>query len=54
MNILKKRKAKLKLKTIDTIALTAMCLIPAAFVIAFAYVPMFGIVLAFKQFRFDK
>ena len=42
------------MKTIDTITLTAMCLIPAAFVIAFSYVPMFGIVLAFKQFRFDK
>lgn len=49
-----RKKRRVKLKTIDTVSLTLMCLIPVAFVIAFNYVPMFGIVLAFKDYRFDK
>lgn len=42
------------LQTVDTISLTAMCLIPAVFIFLFSYVPMFGIVLAFKNFRYDQ
>lgn len=48
----KKRKAKLKRR--ETFALTLMCLIPVVLKFAFDYVPMFGIVLAFKDFRYDK
>lgn len=50
----RRKKGRMKLKTRETIALTIMCLVPACFVIAFSYVPMFGIVLAFKSYRFDK
>ena len=42
------------LKTVDTVTMTLMCLIPAFFIFLFSYVPMFGIVLAFKDFRYDK
>ena len=42
------------LKTVDTVSMTLMCLIPAFFIFLFSYVPMFGIVLAFKDFRYDK
>lgn len=34
--------------------LIGMCLIPAAVVFAFNYLPMFGLVLAFKDFRYDQ
>lgn len=45
-------KKKLTLK--ENIFLTAMCLLPAAFIFVFKYMPMFGVVLAFKDFRYNK
>lgn len=43
-----------KLSAKENIFLTGMCLLPAAFVFVFSYLPLFGIVLAFKDFRYDK
>ena len=43
-----------KLSTKETLFLTGMCFLPAAFVFVFKYMPMFGVVLAFKDFRYDK
>lgn len=37
----------------ETVILTIMCMIPAVFVFLFNYLPLFGFVLAFKDFRFD-
>jgi len=31
-----------------------MCAIPLLFIIVFSYIPMFGIIIAFKNYRFDK
>lgn len=43
-----------KLTMRENIFLTGMCLVPAVFVFVFSYLPLFGIVLAFKDFRYDK
>lgn len=53
----KKRKTNLGTKSLttkETVFLTCMCLLPAAFIFVFQYMPMFGVVLAFKDFRYDK
>lgn len=42
------------LSTKETIFLTGMCFLPAAFIFVFKYLPIFGIILAFKDFRYNK
>ncbi len=46
-----KRKSSLYGK--ENMSLLSMCLLPAALLIVFCYIPMFGIILAFKDYRYD-
>jgi len=46
-------KRHLKHTTVTTLQLHSMCLIPVALVFVFSYLPMIGIIIGFKDFRFD-
>lgn len=48
---MKKKKFRI---TKEELQLYSLCVIPVALVFLFSYVPMFGIVLAFKNYRYDK
>ncbi len=47
-------KKKKKLKTTRNLQLYSMCSVPLVLMFIFSYLPMVGLVLAFKNFRFDK
>lgn len=48
--VMPRKKRKISVNTIQLYALAA---IPAALVFLFCYVPMFGIIISFKNYRFD-
>ncbi len=48
-----KVKSHLKSKQMQTLQLYSLGLIPLCLIILFNYVPMFGVIIAFKNYRFD-
>lgn len=53
---IKQKEAKLRrrsmLRDSEQMSLLSMCLIPALFVFVFSYLPMYGLILAFKNFNY--
>jgi len=49
-----KHKRYSTLKNKNTIQLYGMCAIPVLLLFIFNYIPMFGVIIAFKNYRFDK
>lgn len=50
----KERKGKFKPLTVREWQLYSMCSIPMLLVFIFSYLPMYGIIIAFKNYKFDK
>jgi len=48
-----RKERKLKANTVSTLQLHSMCIIPALLVFVFSYLPMIGLIIAFKDFKFN-
>ena len=51
---LKKKNKGMKFETVSSVQMWSMCIIPMLFVFFFSYMPMAGLVLAFKDFKYAK